>query len=259
MKSPLLQIEKVSFAYATEPVINLASINIHEGDFIGVIGPNGSGKSTLLKLMGRMLKCASGQIHFKGKPIADYPRKTLAQSMAWIPQEHSMPFSFQVSEIVMMGRYPYLSPMTFEGQNDLDIVRKVMETTETTSLGRRRFHEISGGEKQRVILAGALAQEPEVMLLDEPTAFLDIKYQMEILQILRHLNREGNMTLVMAIHDLHLASRFCNRLMLLDKGTIVKEGSVEEVLQKEILEQVYGVEINLFRNNDGIMISPTAI
>ena len=258
MTPATLQLQDVSFAYHRDPVVKSISLQVQPGEFVGVLGPNGSGKSTLLKLLGGILKPDSGSVRFREKPLHEYKRKILAQSIAWLPQEHAMAFSFRVDEIVLMGRHPYLSPMTFEGQTDFDIAGQAMRTTDTTHLSDRQFSDISGGEKQRVMMACAIAQEPEVMLLDEPTTALDIKYQLEIINILGRLNRNEGMTLILAMHDLHLASKYCRRLILIDKGTIVKDGTPEEVLQKEILESVYGVQLKVFHDpdNGSILISP---
>jgi iron complex transport system ATP-binding protein len=260
MTNTILKLEDVSFAYDHDPVVKNLSLQVEAGEFIGVLGPNGSGKSTLLKLLAGILKPDSGNVRFRDKELLDYKRKILAKSIAWLPQEHAMAFSFQVAEIVLMGRHPYLSPMTFEGQNDFDIADRAMRTTETTHLSTRQFSDISGGEKQRVMVACAITQEPEVMLLDEPTTALDIKYQLEILNILQRLNRNDGMTLILAMHDLQLASKYCRRLILIDNGNIIKQGSPEEVLQKEILESVYGVKLKIVRDpEDGsVMISPEA-
>ncbi len=260
MTNPILQLQDVSFAYHRDPVVKAVSLEVETGEFIGVLGPNGSGKSTLLKLLGGILKPDSGSVMFRDKGLNDYKRKILAQSIAWLPQEHAMAFSFRVAEIVLMGRHPYLSPMTFEGQKDFDIADQAMRTTETTHLSERQFSDISGGEKQRVMVACAITQEPEVMLLDEPTTALDIKYQLEIINILHRLNRNDGMTLLLAMHDLHLASKYCRRLILIDNGNIVKDGTPEEVLQKDILESVYGVQLKVIRDPDdgSIMISPEA-
>ena len=256
----LMQMRNVSFAYEDQPVLKNVSFDLQPGEFLGIIGPNGSGKSTLLKLLGGMLASAKGEIFFKDTPLRQCKRRALAQSISWIPQDHPMVFPFKVSEIVLMGRHPYLSALSFEGQNDFDIARNAMELTQTLQFSERGFNEISGGEKQRVVIASAIAQEPEVMLLDEPTSALDIKYQMQVLKILRNLNRDNGITQVLAMHDLHLASKFCNRLLLLKNGEIVRDGSPEDVLQKDVLENVYGVKVKLFRDeSDGsILVSPEA-
>ena len=181
----------------------------------------------------------------------------MAQSITWVPQEHPMAFNFKVSEIVLMGRHPYLSAFTFEGVDDVKIAHSAMERTQTLQFAQRNFNEISGGEKQRVVIAGAIAQEPELMILDEPTSALDIKYQIQILNILKQLNENQQTTIILAMHDLYLASKFCTRLILLDEGKVFKDGTTEDVLQKEPIEKVYGVKVHVIHDQNGnIIISP---
>ena len=171
-----------------------------------------------------------------------------------------MVFPFKVSEIVLMGRHPYLSAFTFEGDEDIEIARNAMERTQTLQFAQRNFNEISGGEKQRVVIAGAIAQEPELMILDEPTSALDIKYQIQILSILKQLNESKKTTIVLALHDMYLASKFCNRLILLEEGTVFKDGKSEEVLQKEHIEKVYGIKVLLIQDQNGsIIVSPDTL
>ena len=256
MTQALMRLEDISFAYETTPVLRDLSISIREQDFIGLIGPNGSGKSTLLKIMGAILKPDSGSIQFKESSLSKINKKLFAQSVSWIPQDHPMVFPFKVSEIVLMGRHPYLSPLSFESEEDFEISRSAMEITMTSQFADRYFNEISGGEKQRVMIASALAQNPEMMLLDEPTAALDLKYQIQILSILKNLNAGNKMTLIMAMHDLNLASSFCNRLILLNEGKIVRDGTPEQVLEKNILEQVYGIEVDLGSHDGSIRVHP---
>jgi iron complex transport system ATP-binding protein len=257
MNSSILQAHDINFSYYQDTVLRSISMDVSPGEFIGVIGPNGSGKSTLLKLLGGVLKPNSGQLHFKETNYLDYQQKKLAQSITWVPQEHPMAFNFKVSEIVLMGRHPYLSAFTFEGEDDLKIAHSAMESTQTLQFAKRNFNEISGGEKQRVVIAGAIAQEPELMILDEPTSALDIKYQIQILNILKQLNEKQQTTIILALHDLHLASKFCTRLILLDEGNIFKDGKVEDVLQKEPIEKVYGIKVHIIHDQNGnIIISP---
>lgn len=251
-----MKLENISFKYETSPVLKNLSVAIQEQDFIGLIGPNGSGKSTLLKIMGGILKSDSGYTEFKDSLISKINKKLFAQSVSWIPQDHPMIFPFKVSEIVLMGRHPYLSPLSFESRDDFEISQKAMETTMTSQFADRYFNEISGGEKQRVMIASALAQNPEMMLLDEPTAALDLKYQVQILKILEDLNTSHKMTLIMAMHDLNLASKFCNRLILLNEGEIVRDGTPEQVLEKNTLEQVYGIEVDLDSKDGSIRVHP---
>ena len=260
MNPSILTTQAINFSYNQDTVLHSISMNVSPGEFIGVIGPNGSGKSTLLKLLGGVLKPDSGQLYLKGKNYLDYQQKQLAQSITWVPQEHPMVFPFKVSEIVLMGRHPYLSAFTFEGEEDIEIARSAMERTQTIRFAQRNFNEISGGEKQRVVIAAAIAQEPKLMILDEPTSALDIKYQIQILNILKQLNEDKNMTVILAMHDLHLAAKFCSRLILLEDGKIFQDGKTKEVLQKEHIEKVYGVKVHLIHDQNGnIMISPDTL
>ena len=249
MSQPIIQVKNTTFSYDQTPVLRSISIDVPKGEFIGIIGPNGSGKSTLLKLLGGVLTANYGNLSFNGTDYLNKNRKQLARSITWVAQDHPMVFPFKVSEIVLMGRHPYLSPFTFEGEEDIDIVRSAMERTQTLQFAHRSFNEISGGEKQRVAIAR--------VILKEPTSALDIKYQIQILNILKELNTDKNVTVILAMHDLHLAAKFCDRLILLDHGQVFQDGSPEAVLKKEHLEKVYGVEVHLIRDHDGkIMISP---
>ena len=256
----LIATKGLNFAYADEPVIRDISLNFQAGEFTGVIGPNGSGKSTLLKLIGGILPSPSETVFFKNRELSHYKKKDLAVSIAWIPQEKQMAFSFKVIDIVLMGRHPYLSPLSFEGEDDYRIAEEAMRQTQVLEFANRSFNEISGGEKQRVMIASAITQKPEVMLLDEPTSALDIKYQVEILSILKRLNEQENKSLILAMHDLHLASKFCKRLVLLNEGQVFCEGTPAEVLKKEILEEVYEVKVKIFQDDDdgSLLVVPEA-
>ena len=258
--SALIETKDLTFAYAEKPVINDISLNFQAGEFTGVIGPNGSGKSTLLKLIGGILPSPSETVFFKNRELSHYKKKELAVSIAWIPQEKQMAFSFKVIDIVLMGRHPYLSPLSFEGKDDYQIAEDAMRQTQVLEFAQRSFNEISGGEKQRVMIASAISQKPEVMLLDEPTSALDIKYQIEVLSILKRLNEQENKSLILAMHDLHLASKFCKRLVLLKEGRVFCEGTPAEVLKKEILEEVYEVKVKIFLDDDdgSLIVVPEA-
>ena len=251
----MIQTRDLTFAYREKPVLENISINIHTGEFVGIIGPNGSGKSTLLKLFGGLLPVPANSVFFKGTEIDEYKKRELASALAWIPQEKQLAFSFRVRDIVLMGRHPYLAPLAFEGHNDYRIAEEAMKQTRVLEFSERSFNEISGGEKQRVMIASALAQQTEVLLLDEPTSALDIKYQVEILNILKHLNGGEGKTLILAMHDLHLASQFCQRLILLKQGRVFCDGPPSAVLKKEVLEEVYEVKVRIIRDEaDGSLL-----
>ncbi len=252
----VLESKGVSFHYTQEKeaVID-ASFKVKKGDFLGVIGPNGSGKSTLLKLAAGILNPSKGEVFYKNKSIHDYKKKDFAKLAAWIPQESGIVFPFKTQEIVLMGRYPYKSGFSFETPEDIKIASEAMELTGTKFLYGKKFTEISGGEKQRVLIASALAQKPETLILDEPISFLDIKYQIEILEILRTLNVKYSVTVVIALHDLNLASKYCSQLLLLKEGKIVNEGPPKRILEQSIIESVYETQIKtLIDEEDGSLV-----
>ncbi len=244
----LLKFNELSFSYADDEVLRQINLNLRAGEWMGVIGPNGSGKSTLIKLMGGLLKSSDDSILFRAKDIQSYSRAELAREIAWIPQETSTPFSFSAYEMVMMGRHPYLKAFRFESGEDHAICDRAMEITSTTEFKTRKFSELSGGEKQRILIASAIVQSPEIMLLDEPTASLDLKYQIQVLDILKSLNRERGITMVLAMHDLNLAAKYCHRLVLLKEGRIVCDGTPADVLQKDIIEDVYEVKVQILKS-----------
>lgn len=258
--SAMIETKSLTFAYAEKPVLKNIFLTFQAGEFTGVIGPNGSGKSTLLKLIGGILPSPSEAVFFKNRELIHYKKRELAVAIAWIPQEKQTAFSFKVIDIVLMGRHPYLSPLSFEGKDDYQIAEDAMRQTQVLEFSHRSFNEISGGEKQRVMIASAITQKPEVMLLDEPTSALDIKYQLEILSILKRLNERENKSLILAMHDLHLASKFCKRLVLLKEGRVFCEGSPAEVLKKEILEEVYEVKVKIFQDDEdgSLLVVPEA-
>ena len=253
-QATLIRGENISFSYDHDPVLKNISISIKPGEIVGIIGPNGSGKSTLLKALAGINKCESNCIFYKNKDIHSMKTKDIASIVSWIPQENPMVFAFKVIDVVLMGRHPYMSPLSFENDEGYRIAHDAMEKTDTFQFAQRLFNNLSSGERQRVLIASAIAQEPEIMLLDEPTSALDIKYQLEILMILKHLNELKNMSIVLALHDLHLASRFCKRLILINNGQIIADGSPEKVIKKNLLEEVYGVKINIFSKDDGSLI-----
>jgi len=251
---PLIKTTNLSFAYDRESVLKNISISINSGEILGVIGPNGSGKSTLLKALAGINKCNSKCIFYKNEDIDSMKKKEIASLVSWIPQENPMVFAFNVIDVVLMGRHPYMSPLSFENDEDYKIAHDAMGKTDTSHFAQRLFNNLSSGERQRVLIASAIAQEPEIMLLDEPTSALDIKYQLQILMILKHLNELKKMSIVLALHDLHLASRFCKRLLLINNGEIIADGSPANVIKKDLLEKVYGVKINIFSKDDGSFI-----
>jgi len=244
----MIDVHSISFRYRQEWVLRDISFQIGKGEFIGVIGPNGSGKSTLLKTLYRLLSPQEGEVLFELIPLRKMSRRDIARRMAVVPQESYSLFPFRAAEVVLMGRSPYLGHQMFEKEKDLEIAKKAMEWTETLPIAERSIDELSGGERKRVFIARALAQEPEIILLDEPTANLDIHHQIDFLDLVLHLNREKGLTIVMASHDLNIASEYCDRLILLREGTIYKIGPPDEVITRENIQKVYGCEVWVDQN-----------
>ncbi len=236
---PILEINDLSGGYYHSEIIRDFSFKVNPGDFIGFIGPNGSGKTTLLRLLSRALAFTKGNIVFKGHPVNSISLKAFAQKAAFVPQETAINFPFLVAEIVLLGRIPHIKRMYSETRHDIQIAEHAMEITDTLHLKEKNITEISLGERQRVIIAKAIAQQPELLFLDEPTAHLDIGHQIQILDLLKRLNRDQGLTIIMAIHDLNLAGAYCNRIVLLSRGKVFKEGDPKSVLTYQNIEAVY--------------------
>ena len=247
----LFELSDVHFGYGRFPVLENCQAQFEAGDFVGVIGPNGAGKSTLLQLLSGVLRPRQGSVVYRGRPVADYPRREIAREIAIVPQISDSVFPFRVREIVLMGRHPYLSTLAFEGPRDFEIVDQVMDMTGTQHLADKRFNELSGGERQLVLIARALAQQPDVLLLDEPTASLDLHHQRAILQIVNRLNRSENRTVILVSHDINVAALYCKEIAVLHRRKILGRGRPEEILKREMLETLYGQGIDVLDRADG--------
>jgi iron complex transport system ATP-binding protein len=242
----LLRAAEVSFAYGPGPAgVRGVSLEVARGGLVGVIGPNGSGKTTLLRLLAGLLAPASGRITLDGRDIARMTRRQLARRIAVVPQETRLAFEYSALEVVLMGRYPHLGPFELEGADDEAAAREALSATGTLHLAGRPFQTLSGGEKQRVIIAGALAQSADLMLLDEPTAALDPGYQIEISTLLGRLNAERGVTIVVATHDLNVAAALCRDLLLVREGRVVAAGPTPEVLTRESVRALYDIEADV--------------
>ncbi|MCW4016511.1 MAG: ABC transporter ATP-binding protein, partial [Candidatus Bathyarchaeota archaeon] len=235
-----LEINNLSFSYNGFSALDRVNLTVELGEVVGIVGPNGSGKSTLLKCMNRVLKTKQNTVMIDGKDVSTIGLKELAKLMGYVPQSSKNIFPFTVFDVVLMGRRPYIQWSL--GRKDKEIVAQILEYLGIAHLGMRYFNELSGGEQQKVIIARALAQQPEIMLLDEPTSSLDIRHQLEILCILRTLAQSKHCSVIISIHDLNLASRFSDRLMLLKKGAIFAAGPPDSVLTEENIEAVYGIK-----------------
>lgn len=217
------------------------SVSIAPGSLTGLLGPNGCGKTTLLKLLSGVLKPELGSVRLGDRELRLLSSRAVAQQIAVVPQETHPAFDFTVMEMVLMGRHPHLGAFQLEGPDDLAIARESLFATGTVHLAARAYMTLSGGEKQRVVIASALAQKPKVLLLDEPTASLDLGYQLEIASLLKQLNRERDVTMVLATHDLNLAASVCDTLVLVREGRVLMQGPTREVLTSATVEQLYGV------------------
>ena len=258
----MLHVDNVSFSYvrgagpkaggarAMGDVLNHVTLHVERGALVGILGPNGSGKSTLVRLMAGTLTPASGSVTLDDMPLGRIARRTLAQRIAVVPQETRLTFDYSVLDMVLMGRYPHMGAFELEGPNEIRVAREALAATDTQDLEGRPFASLSGGEKQRVILASALAQSAELLLLDEPTAALDLGYQMEVVAILRQLNRERGITMVLTAHDLNFAAGVCRDLVLLKEGKVIAAGPTIEVLTPAAIRALYGVEADV-RHHDG--------
>ena len=242
-----LYAEQVSFAYSKDygPVLSNINLKIESGQMVGVVGPNGSGKTTFLRLASGVLHPTQGKILLDGAVLKGLSRNTIAQRVAMVPQYFYMPFSFTVAEVVMMGRTPFIKLLGGEKEHDRDAVHQSMKSTGVSEFESRVFNDLSGGERQRAILALAMAQEPKLLLLDEPTAHLDINHQIELLQLVRKLNLEQGITIAAVMHDLNLASLYFDRLVILKDGTVFADGSPEQVLTADIIQEVYGTPVHV--------------
>jgi iron complex transport system ATP-binding protein len=240
----------LEFSYGERRVLDGVSLAVAKGEMVGILGPNGSGKTTLLKILSAVLG-GGGAVELNERDIRTYGKRELSRLFAVVPQESQVNFPFTVAEIVLMGRASHHSPLGLEGVSDLAAARKSLEATETAALADRYLHELSGGEKQRVMIARALAQEAEILLLDEPAAFLDLKHQVRIFELMRRLNHERGLTIVAALHDLNLAALFFPRLIMLSEGKIFRDGAALDVLTEENIRQVYGIRVRVRRDESG--------
>lgn len=235
-----LRIENISFSYEpAKKTLSAIDFLLGKGESLGLLGPNGSGKSTLLKLLARLYKPDSGRITIEEKDTMSYATKEFAKIVAMVPATLSLFSSFTVTEFVLLGRAPHLSFLQTYQKHDWEYVTKIMKETEIYSLGPRYIHELSSGEQQRAMLAQALVQEPRLLLLDEPTTHLDIDHQREFLDLLVHLQKKNNLTIVMASHDLNVAAMYCQKILFLKKGELKAYGNVTDVLTLENIKKAY--------------------
>jgi len=248
-----VRVDNIGFEYPRLPVLNNISFDIPRGDFLSILGPNGSGKSTLLRLMARILLPGHGRIVLEDKPLNSYTRKELARLVGYVPQEAHWLFPFTVMEVVLMGRSPYIGRLGFESREDIKLCRDIMKRTDIDNLAEKPITAISGGERQRVLIARALAQQPSLLLLDEPNAHLDLSHQAGIFEILADYRRGSGVTIVWVSHDLNLAASFSDRVLVLARvhetgSHVAAIGTPGEVLTNETIKKVFDASVTIDRH-----------
>jgi iron complex transport system ATP-binding protein len=243
-----LTVHDLTLQYESHPILDRLQFEISRGQRVALLGANGAGKTTLLRCISKALKPTAGAILLEKRDLESLSPRELAQTMAVVPQETRTDFDFTVEETVLMGRLPYLKRFTPEGDDEKSIARRAMAMTGVSHLAKRSIATLSGGEKQRVIIARALCQEPQILLLDEPTANLDLGYQHSLLELITGLNREKGITIIAAIHDLNLAARFFDRMLLLSSGRVLAAGTAEEVIAPGPIKTAYGVDALIYRH-----------
>ncbi len=244
-----LHINQASFSYDGNGfALKNVDLKIEKGEMVGLLGPNGSGKTTLLKLAGGALKPSGGEIQLDRTNLNHLSKNQIARKVAMVPQYFYMPFSFTVDEVVGLGRTPFIKMLAGEKESDRNAVQHSIEIAGISDFEKRIFNELSGGERQRAILALAMAQEPKLLLLDEPTAHLDINHQVELLELVSKLNSESSVTIVAVMHDLNLASLYFKRLVILKDSSVFADGSPKQVLTESIIQEVYSTPVHVTKH-----------
>jgi iron complex transport system ATP-binding protein len=241
----VLAAERIAFAYPGRPLFRDLSIVLQEGDIAGLIGPNGSGKTTLLRILTGVLRPDSGRVLLRGEDLSALSGRSRARSLAVVPQESRTLFDYTVLEVVLMGRFAHLGLWGIESREDAEIAGRCLAEVGMDDAGSRSLNELSSGERQRVYIARALAQQPRILLLDEPTSFLDLKHRLQIYEILARLNRETGLAVLAISHDLNLAARYCRKLHLIRDGVISASGSPAEVITGAAIREVYGTDAEI--------------
>ena len=252
----LIECRDVSFSYGGEDILTDINLNLGKGNMLGILGANGAGKSTLLKIITGILKAQNGDVLFKNKPLLSLDRREIAKKIAYIPQDPVFAFPFTVSEVILMGRAPYIGRFEFEREIDRDAAKRAMDTVGIPHLKNRLITETSAGERQLASIARALVQEPEVMILDEPATFLDIRHRSEIMNLLRRLKEERGILIIAATHDIFNAIFYFDEIVMIKDGSVFANGSTESVINRENLSSLYGIEVTVKREDGKIFIYP---
>lgn len=244
-----LETAGLGFAYGGRPVLAGIDLRASPGEIVGIVGPNGSGKSTLIRILSGVLAGYTGSARIDGREVREMPRKMLARRLAVVPQEPAFSFPFTGLEVVLMGRHPHLAGLAFESERDVELARRALERCGVAALASRPIQELSSGERQRVVVAKALAQEPGALLLDEPASFLDIRHQVELYELVRERAHRQGGTVLTVLHDLNLAAEYCDRVYLLRRGRVEAEGPTAEVFTYANLTRVFETELYVDTNS----------
>ena len=246
----MLEIDKLSLGYGEQRIVNGISLRLEAG-VCALLGPNGCGKSTLLKGLAGLLVPEAGEIRLQGRSLVRWPRRELARQLAFMPQQPTAPDEIRVEQLVMLGRYPHLGLWRRPGQEDHDRVGWAMRLTGVAELANRQLRSLSGGQQQRAWIAMALAQQAGLLLLDEPTTYLDWGYQLETLELLGELHSEQGLSVLMSLHELNQAARYADQLVVMKEGHLICQGSPAEVLRRELIAGVFGVDARISQDDDG--------
>lgn len=244
----VIQIRNFSFRLGKKEILRDLSFAVHEGECLSIVGPNGAGKTTLLKCLDRIFTGGTGRIDIFGHPLESYRQKDLARRISYVPQADGRVFPFTVGQFVVMGRYPYLNPFSSIGKEDRQAVQEALELTDTAQFADRLLDTLSGGERQKVYIAAALAQRADILLLDEPTTFLDYRHEIEIRSLLARANRESGVTIVSVTHDVNRAVLDSNRIVAIRDGSLVFCGTPHEIMKPDVLRQIYGTSFLLVKH-----------
>ena len=255
----ILDIRCISLDFRDKSILSDVSFSVSPGEFFVIIGPNGAGKTSLLKVIAGLQKSDQGTVTVKGKNVLQYRRRNLSQIMAIVPQQIEVGFPFTAADTVIMGRSPHLGILGMEGENDFYIAGEAMKFTDVAHLADRKLYQLSGGELQRGIISRAICQQPEIILLDEPTTALDPAHQLKIMDLMEKFRQEQGTTIIMVSHDLNLASMYGDRLLLLKEGGVIKTGEPSAVLDKELLEKSYGCRMMVDESPLGQAVRVTPI
>ncbi|MEW6145663.1 MAG: ABC transporter ATP-binding protein [Thermodesulfobacteriota bacterium] len=253
---PVIECSRVSFSYGSGEILRDINLRFAGGKMLGVLGANGAGKSTLLKILTGILRAQTGSVLFNGKPLPGYDRREIAKRIAYIPQDPVFAFPFTVSEVILMGRAPYIGRFEFEREMDLEAAERAMDTVGISHLRDRLITETSSGERQLSSIARALVQEPRVMILDEPATFLDIRHRNEIMSLLRKLKEERGILIIAATHDIFTALFYFDEIIMIKNGSVFAEGPVDAVINRENLSSLYGIDVTVRKEGGKVFIYP---